>query len=281
VLITGTSTGIGQAAALYLATKGYRVYAAVRKEKYMHQFESHSNILTIILDVTKQDHIDRAAVELKKDLDQQQIQLVGLINNAGINGAFKPVELVDLNDVRALFEVNIVSVFAVTQKFLPLIRASKGRVINISSLSGLLSAFCQSAYSGSKWAMEAFSDALRQEQLLHGVSVSNINPSLIHTPILDKVVRAVTKPSHNNAENLYRNLTESFVKSVQNNSPGGKFKGSTTVETNKAILAALTDRFPETNYLVGTVDDVPAWVYYRLHWFVPKRMFDKLVAVQD
>jgi NAD(P)-dependent dehydrogenase (short-subunit alcohol dehydrogenase family) len=279
VLVTGASTGIGQTAVLHLAAQGFRVYAGVRKEKDKVQFENNSNVQAVILDVTKQDHIDRVHAEITADLKEHTLLFVGLINNAGISPASNPVELINVEHVRWAFDVNVFSVFSVTKKFTPLLRQSKGRVINVSSIAGLTSSFIQSAYCATKYSVEAFSDAFRQEMLSFGVSVSNVNPGMVHTPILGKIVNSINEADKGQEQKnaLYGAIQKGYAKSVKQNSPGGKFTGWTTDVTDQAILSALTDKYPKTNYVVAGINDTPAWIFVLFANILPKRMVDNMM----
>ena len=117
-------------------------------------------------------------------------QLFGLINNAGI--AFGgPLEILPIQEIKRLLEVNVIGVLAVTKAFLPLLRQSRGRIINMGSSSGLLALPCLSTYAASKFALEAITDSLRVELGPFGISVIIIEAGNIETPIWEKGV-AVT-----------------------------------------------------------------------------------------
>src|SRR5439155_13326568 len=153
VLITGASTGIGRACALDLDRRGFRVFAGVRKEADGEALRKESpGIEPVIVDVTDQATIEAAA----KQIDE----LYGLVNNAGITVA-GPVEYLPVDDVRRQFEVNLFGQLAVTQAFLPKIRASRGRIVFMSSVGGRTpSSPVLAPYNASKHAVESFGDAL-------------------------------------------------------------------------------------------------------------------------
>ena len=159
VLITGASTGIGYATAVYLDQMGYKVYACVRKEadKLTLQENSSNRLEAVILDVCDLNSINRAYEHIHKRMN---VEAFHLINNAGlsING---PLELLDHSDIKRVIDVNLTGLLTVTNIFLPLIRKSKGRIINISSGHGLMAIPDKSVYAASKFGVQAVCDSLR------------------------------------------------------------------------------------------------------------------------
>lgn len=171
VLITGASTGIGRHLAESLAADGYHVYAGARKDKDLAELDAIENVTAVRLDVTKQDQVD-AAVALVREAGHG---LWGLVNNAGVGGggfiADTPIE-----EQNFVYTVNVEGVYRTTKAFAPLIIESKGRIVTTGSIAGTLSWPGGSAYSGSKHAIEAYSDSLAGEMAQHGVSVSVVEP---------------------------------------------------------------------------------------------------------
>ena len=174
VLITGATTGIGRSTAEHLAANGYFVYAGARKDADMQALNNIDNIMAVRLDVTQQDQVD-AAVKLIED---QGRGLWGLVNNAGV-AVFAPLSNAKQSDLEFIFDVNVFGVFRVTQAFVPMIIESKGRIVNVSSISGISSAPTAGMYSGSKHALEAMTDSLAMELRDLGVHVSAVNPGSI------------------------------------------------------------------------------------------------------
>lgn len=171
VLITGASSGIGRNAAERLAKAGYFVYAGARKDADMEALNKINNVMAVRIDVTKQDQID-AAVAL---IEAQGRGLWGLVNNAGVNVVAPLIEASD-DDVEFLFNVNFFGVFRVTKAFAPMIIEAKGRIVNISSISGVLSGGGYGMYSASKHAVEGYTDSLARELEDFGVFVTAVNP---------------------------------------------------------------------------------------------------------
>jgi NAD(P)-dependent dehydrogenase (short-subunit alcohol dehydrogenase family) len=163
-LVTGTSSGIGRAVAVRLAERGHDVIAGVRRAS---DAPAHSRIRPVTLDITDAAQLAAAA----KDVGQ----LSGLVNSAGVTFA-SPVEHLPLDRLREQLEVNVVGLVAATQAFLPAIRAGRGRVVMIGSTGGRVATPFLGAYSASKFAVEAISDALRQELAPWGVPVIIIEP---------------------------------------------------------------------------------------------------------
>ena len=171
ILITGASSGIGRTTAEYLASKGYVVFAGARKDADIEELNEIENITAIRLDVTKQDQIDAAVRQVEK----AGHGLWGVVNNAGVL-TVAPVTATDIDDFHFLFDVNVYGVMRISKAFAPLILESKGRIINISSVSGILTGWDYSAYSSSKHAVEAITDAMGLELGEHGVHVAAVNP---------------------------------------------------------------------------------------------------------
>jgi NAD(P)-dependent dehydrogenase (short-subunit alcohol dehydrogenase family) len=185
VVITGASTGIGRACALHMDALGWVVFAGVRTQADADSLrhEASTRLIPLMLDVTDPKSILGAREAVERALGAPGLS--GLVNNAGVAYG-GPVELLDLEELRRAFEVNFFGVIAVTQAFLPLLRAGRGRIVNMSSISGMVASPFLSPYSTSKWALEALSDAMRVELAPWNIHVSVIQPGAINTPIWAK-----------------------------------------------------------------------------------------------
>ncbi|XP_068201942.1 D-beta-hydroxybutyrate dehydrogenase, mitochondrial-like [Palaemon carinicauda] len=180
VLITGCDTGIGHALALHLHDQGFRVFAGCLladtggegAQKLRGLGSSRLHILQ--MDVTQQEQIEDALQQIKKLIPEGE-SLWALVNNAGVT-AFGEVEWVPLETYRRVTDINLFGLIAVTKAFLPLIRRSQGRVVNIASVCGHITRPGLSPYVLSKFAMEGFSDCLRHEMKPWGVDVCIIEP---------------------------------------------------------------------------------------------------------
>ena len=184
IVITGTSTGIGKASALHLDKMGFKVYACVRKQVDGDnlKMEASDRLTPIILDVTDEESINSAANIIEKETDGK---LFGLVNNAGV-GIGGTLEVTPVKEIRKLMEVNVIGLLAVTKAFIPMLRKSKGRIINIGSTSSLLAFPGASAYSASKFAVRAITDSLRLELKPFGISVILVAPGAVESEIWKK-----------------------------------------------------------------------------------------------
>src|SRR3954453_4798422 len=178
VLVTGASTGIGEATALRLQKAGFRVFAGVRKPEDGDRLRAAGVTVIQPLDVTKQEDTDPALRPVEQELNCSPLR--GIVNNAGI-GIGGPLEALDLDDFRRTIEVNTTSQLAVTKAFLPLLRKSTGRIVNMSSIGGRVAQPFAGPYIASKFALEAVTDVLRVELLEWGVDVIAIEPGTIST----------------------------------------------------------------------------------------------------
>lgn len=178
VLVTGASTGIGRRITEQLAAAGHFVYAGARKPEDLAALGKIPNVQAIRLDVTSDADV-AAAVQT---ITQAGRGLYGLVNNAGV-AVVAPLRSMKPEDFDFTMQVNVYGPFRVTQAFAPLIIASKGRIANISSISGILSTAPLGAYSMSKHALEAFGDSLAADMAPLGVHVSLVEPGNYNSEI--------------------------------------------------------------------------------------------------
>ena len=173
VLVTGANRGIGLAITRHLSARGWDVYATARSEGALAELGTMPGVHPTRLDITDRASLDALAAQLPAKLD-------GLVNNAGIivNG---PVEGLTLDDLSRQLDVNVTAQIGVTHAVLPRIRAAKGRIVFISSVSGLIATPGTGAYNASKFALEALADALRMELRPWGIRVSLVEPGPIRT----------------------------------------------------------------------------------------------------
>lgn len=181
VLITGCTSGIGRATALHLAAQGHRVFATGRTLKTLEELarEAKGTLHPIELDVTSS-----ASVETARALVEQQTQGAGidvLINNAGYS-LVCPIELLEDEALRSVFETNVFGLVRVTRAFLPSMRARRsGLIINMSCITGRITYPFEGAYTASKHAVESISDALRLELAPFGIGVTLLEPGAVST----------------------------------------------------------------------------------------------------
>lgn len=248
ILVTGASSGIGQACALDLDHHGHRVFAGVRRTADGERLASLASdrLVPVILDVTDQATIDAAA---KRIGEESGGALHGLVNNAGI-GRGGPLEFLDLSEWREQLEVNVVGQVAVTKAVLSLIRVASGRVVFIGSIGGKVATMMMGPYNASKFAIEGIGDSLRHELHPWGIHVSVVEPGAIRTEIWSKATETADRlegelPAE--ALSLYGRHMSSLRKSLEmhtrNAVPAQKVAD--------AVRHALFDPRPRTRYVVG------------------------------
>ncbi len=215
ILITGTSSGFGLLASARLASKGYRVVATMRdlskQSDLLQEVHKRGGKLEIVtLDVTKPDSIQKAVDHVIATYGRIDV----LINNAGygIGGFFEDLTQ---DEIRQQMEVNFFGVQNVTREVLPHMRKQQsGRIINLSSVSGLTVSPCFSAYNASKWALEAFSEGLSYEVKRFGIDVCMIEPGTYPTKIFFD--NACYAKRFNDPTSLYYTQSQSFKTRVRN-----------------------------------------------------------------
>jgi NAD(P)-dependent dehydrogenase (short-subunit alcohol dehydrogenase family) len=265
VLVTGASTGIGEATALRLKAAGWDVLAGARKDGDLDRLRE-AGLTPVRLDVTDPDTIAAARDELGGR------PLGGLVNNAGI-AVSGPIEFIPLDDLRQQLEVNLVGQVAVIQAFLEAIRAGEGRVVNVSSIGGRFALPMVGPYAASKHALEAVSDSLRRELRPWGLHVALIEPGAVTTPIWDKgrdtadrLEAAMGEP----ARRLYGRLADRIRAETEKIPERGVHPDAVA----KAIEHALTASRPKLRYVVGR----DAKMRLRAQAVLGDRRMDALIA---
>ena len=184
VLVTGASSGIGRKITERLAADGYFVYAGARKDSDLQALGAMKNVQAVRLDVTKPDDIDAA----RKIIERGGRGLYGLVNNAGVVTLGSVVDTKP-EEFDVVMSVNVYGPWRVTRALAPLIITSKGRITTIGSINGIVSFGQASAYSMSKHAIEAFTDALALEMAPLGVQVSVVEPGSYKSDIFKNEVQ--------------------------------------------------------------------------------------------
>jgi len=271
-VITGASTGIGAACALHLDRLGWRVFAGVRKQADAETLKAQGSprLTPISLEITDTVSISTAASAVAGAVGQAG--LAGLVNNAGIVVP-GPIEFLPLADLRRQLEINVVGQVAVTQAFLPLIRASRGRIVNMGSIQGRMATPFPGAYSAYKFALEALTDALRLELAPWGISVSIVEPSAVATPIWEKSAKtaeAMLGSVQPEALVLYAEA----IQAVKRTAADAAKRAVDPVEVARVVEHALTAARPRTRYVVGREAKFRA----AMALLVPDRVRDNLVA---
>jgi NAD(P)-dependent dehydrogenase (short-subunit alcohol dehydrogenase family) len=244
-LVTGTSTGIGYATALHFARQGHRVVATMRnlaKAGPLGEAARTEKLPLVVreLDVTRQESIDRAVAETVAAEGPIDV----LVNNAGIGGA-TPLELTPEDEHRAMFEANYWGPIRMIRAVLPSMRERRsGCIVNVTSIAGRVATPNQIAYSASKHALAAASEALAHEVAAFGVRVAIIEPGVIQTAIFENSAGATRYDKNSPYRQIMRRNGKLFAAGFRN--PGR----SETVAA--VIFDAVTTERPRLRYPVGT-----------------------------
>ncbi len=245
VLITGTSSGIGEATALRLARAGWRVFAGVRADADGDRLRAAAGerLRPVTIDVTEPATIAAVAEALG------DAPLDGLVNNAGTAFAM-PLEFLPLDQLRRQLEVNLVGHVAVTQALLPNLRSARGRIVNVGSIAGRSALPFLGAYAASKHALEAVTDSLRVELRPFGVAVVVVEPGTIATPIWRKAGERVQEL----AAELPAELGELYgqrMAAFRNAAAAAGRRAEPADDVAIVVERALTSRRPRARYAVG------------------------------
>jgi NAD(P)-dependent dehydrogenase (short-subunit alcohol dehydrogenase family) len=265
VLVTGASTGIGEATVMHLRELGFSPIAAVRKDEDAERLEARG-MRTTRIDVTDADQIAAAREALGDE------PLAGLVNNAGIAVA-APLEFLPIDRLRQQLEINLIGQAAVTQAFLPALRRARGRIVNVSSIGGRVGLPLVGAYNASKFGLEGLSDSLRRELRPLGVDVILIEPGGVKTPIWNKAENLADEMLEDvppEAERLYGRMIAAVRAGTQRIA---RETGIEPSEVAEAIGTALTSSRPRARYLVGS-DAKQRAVMAKL---LPARVMDRLI----
>ncbi|MDO9356432.1 MAG: SDR family NAD(P)-dependent oxidoreductase [Solirubrobacteraceae bacterium] len=268
--MTGASSGIGEATALHLAGLGYRVLAGVRSTADFERLRATSpGIEPVMLDITNEDHIATLVEFVERSAPGG---LAGLVNNAGI-ASVGPIEMLSLDEWRAVMDTNVIGTVAITTALLPLLFEARGRIVNISSGAGRIAFPLFGPYASSKFAIEAFSDVLRREIGEHGVDVVCVEPGVVSSSIFDKNLAASYARAEQQSEaqaGRYRGLFDSAHRSAEEAGAGGAAAPDTVAPVVAKVLAA---RRPKARYAVGW-DSRTAAICAR---FLPDRLIDLVI----
>jgi len=257
VLITGATDGLGKAAALLLAERGYRVFAAGRSPEKRAQLEAiaHEKKLpleAIELDVCNDESVHAAVNQVLAKAGVIDV----LINNAGV-GYMGTIEDLQIEDWRRQFETNVFGVLRVTQAALPSMRERRrGRILMMSSVAGLVTVPAQGAYSSSKHALEGLTNALRLEMFPFGIEVILIEPGYIPTGMQQAAAELTGAYKEKFQTSPYAKLYAQFMASAK----GARAKSKTTPEDcARVMLRAIEAPRPKPRYGVTPLATFVKW----------------------
>ena len=267
VLITGCSSGIGRAAALAFLDEEWEVYATARNPADIETLGDRGCDIST-LDVTDQADIDRVVSRI---VDEHG-RIDCLVNNAGY-GQFGPIEDVPTDKVHEQFDVNVYGPHRLTRAVLPHMREQEsGTIVNVSSVAGRLSFPGGGVYCGSKFALEAMSDALRAEVQTMGIDVVLVEPGPVDTGFDDRVASEVEDGL--DRSDAYESFYDAFddMQAVG----GGGFWEESPERVAEDIVNAASATKPAARYPVGTVASVAV-----LARFLPDALRDKAFGLLD
>jgi short-subunit dehydrogenase len=296
--VTGASSGIGKATVIKLIQSGYQVFGLARRyDRLVNLFSSElvskenkkeDLYIPIEFDITKPETFNNVLDIIISTTANENI-VYGLVNNAGYvePGA---IEDISMNNLRGQFETNFFGLVGFTKKVLPLmmIRRNKGergggggggRIVNVSSFAGLISLPLIGAYSATKYALEAVSDALRIEVWNKNIKIITINPGVIETDIYDVLKTRIDDLINNNNNNSssnnngYSRFIEAYNKYVIKTNYNG-LKSSLVADV---ICKSISSPNPKQKYIIGSTKEKIA---IRLRPFIPDKLLSSLIAKQ-
>jgi NAD(P)-dependent dehydrogenase (short-subunit alcohol dehydrogenase family) len=272
-LVTGASSGIGLDAARFLIQKGFHVFASVRNAADAATLSERlgANCQPLIFDVTDGTAIAKAAETVSNIVGENGLQL--LINNAGVavNG---PIQHLSIERLQMQFEVNVIGVIRVTQAFLPLLGASytathKGQIINISSVSALVTQPFLGPYCASKAALERLTDALRREVSIYGIKVVIVEPGPIRTEIWEKARQGADTINYNHTD------YEPMLRRVKDVVTATEASALPVAQVSELIWKIYNTARPQTRYIIA-----PNRGALTLAMLLPHTWLDKVFAKQ-
>lgn len=272
VLITGSSGGIGDATARMLAAEGWHVLATARRLASLRPLEERAaregwKITAMPLDVTDSGSIRQAVASARVRAGR----IDALINNAGF-GQYGPSESVAIDAVRRQFETNVFGLLELTQQVIPLMRdQGRGRIVNVSSLGGRVSVLFSGVYCASKFALEALSDALRQELGVFGIDVIVIEPGPTKTNFAETSI-ALVETIRSDPRSPYK----PFLPAIEEVMARYRYDGVSADDVARVIRRSLRARRPRARYQVG----MAVRALDMLARVLPARVIDALVQRQ-
>lgn len=267
VLITGCDSGFGYLAAQQLLDQGFGVIALCLTEQGCLNLSKgqrpNAQLQTIQCDISRPDDLQRLQDELAKYGDGK---LWAVVNNAGI-AIPGNIDFLDVDDFRKVMEVNFFASVSITKFCIPLLKQSRGRIINISSTCGLVALAANAPYNSSKFALRAFTDTLRRELSVWGISVSLILPGVMKTPINDKYIATLATKFHQAQEDIQAAYGEEYWRStVDYTAKRMSMMAGDPQKVVDAILHAVGNNRPKAMYIIGS----DGKLFYQLHKSNPK-----------
>ena len=270
ILITGVSSGIGYDAAKHFLTLGYRVFGSVRSQSDADRLgkEFSDNFVCLQFDVVNVNDIQAAAQQVEEILDGES--LTALVNNAGYALA-GPMAMLSDESFRKQIEVNVFGVRNVTNAFLPMLGASKdfqgspGKVINISSISGIFNSPMNGAYCVAKHALESMAEVYRRESMMYGIQFASIQPGPIQSSLWEKNDDTLEEYFDSDYGVMAKN-TAKIIKAASR-------QAQPAMVISKLIEKIITTKKPKLSYVVHQ----NKLLIFLLTRVLPKTIVDRLV----
>ena len=294
VIVTGASSGIGKATVIKLIQSGYQVFGLARRyDKLVNLFSSESVskenkkedlYIPIEFDITKPETFNNV-LDVIISTTANENTVYGLVNNAGYvePGA---IEDISMNNLRSQFETNFFGLVGFTKKVLPLMMIRRneegggggGRIVNVSSFAGLISLPLIGAYSATKYALEAVSDALRIEVWNKNIKIITINPGVIETDIYDVLkTRTDDLINNNNNSSSNNNGYSRFIEAYNKYFIKTNYNGLKSSVVADVICKSISSPNPKQKYIIGSTKEKIA---IRLRPFIPDKLLSSLIAKQ-
>ncbi|GAB3806522.1 oxidoreductase [Spirosoma humi] len=264
VLVTGASSGIGKATAIYLAQNGYNVYGAARRVDKLQALQSYG-VHAIEMDVTDDESILKGMNKIVSQAGRIDI----LVNSAGL-GSYGALEDVPMAEARNQVEINLFGVARLIQLVLPSMRKNGyGKIVNISSVGGKVGLPMGSWYHASKFAIEGLSDALRNEVKPFGIDVIVIEPGGTKSEMIEIGGQDLMRVS---GHTVYNKLAAALKKTYETMEK----TAVEPVEIAKLIQKSIEQKKPKARYVGGAM----AKPMMMLKWLLSDQLFDKMLMTQ-
>jgi NAD(P)-dependent dehydrogenase (short-subunit alcohol dehydrogenase family) len=275
-VVTGSSSGFGLQTVIELALAGYRVVATMRDLERRVRLEEAAKKAGVFgqidmrqLDITQFDSLNDAVQGIVRDFGRIDV----LVNNAGFATAGF-VEDMTLNELRQQFETNFFGNVAMTKAVLPVMRAQKsGHIINISSVGGRVANPSLSAYCGSKFALEGFTESLRIETHSLGIRVTLVEPGSFDTDIWERNLSLTKQSQDSSSPNAER--TNRFSQFIKDNAKHRADPRKVAI----LIVKIAKNPNPKLHYLVGQDARLMVWMKNILPWRTYERLIAKFVKI--
>jgi NAD(P)-dependent dehydrogenase (short-subunit alcohol dehydrogenase family) len=273
VVITGASSGLGEACALRLSRVGFHVVAGVRRPEDGERLcmTATGRLTPVVVDVTDEKSVQAAVYEVTELTGEAG--LWGLVNNAGI-AVTAPLECVSSELMRRQLDTNVTGQLLVIQGFLPLLRAGAGRIVNVTSGLGNIAIPYLGAYAAAQFAKEALSDALRRELAPQRIPVSVVQPGAVLTPLWDKMHETGNRALESAPKRVQELYRDTFPQFMEANETQALTSRTTSDDIARVVFRALVAERPRTRYGVGR-DAIGSRVLARL---LPDRVIDRILA---